>query len=153
MAGSEIVEEKKDPCEDRVLERIYYDSKIPAAYSSVSELLKEARKVNKRIEKNTVERWLSKQKAYVFHGDRRLKFKRSVYNVGNIDDLWQTDLIDLQKFAKYNRGYKYIVAVIDCFSKYAWCIPIKKKTFEEIIRAFDTISKLTTHQANQHAIG
>lgn len=131
---------------EKTLERLYYDADSAAAYSSAAKLLSEARKSNKSINKKAVEQWLEKQKSYVFHKDRRLRFKRNAYNVSNIDDLWQTDLIDLQKLSRYNRGYKYIVAVIDCFSKYAWCVPIKKKTADEIIRAFKLIFDTTTRR-------
>lgn len=131
---------------EKLLEEIFYGVDSPAAYSGATNLLREARKINKKIDKKVVERWLEKQKAYVFHKDRRLKFKRSSYNVGNIDDLWQTDLIDLQKFSWHNKGYRYIVAVIDCFSKFAWCVPIKKKTSDEIIRAFRLIFAKTARR-------
>lgn len=57
------------------------------------------------------------------------------------------DLIDMQKFSRANKGNKYILAVIDCFSKYAWCIPIKRKTPSEIIRAFDKIFESTSRRA------
>lgn len=132
--------------EERLLERLFYDVGSPVAYSTAAKLLNEARKINTGIDRNTVEQWLQKQKAYVFHKDRRLKFKRRAYHVTNIDDLWQTDLMDLQKFAHYNRGNKYIVAVIDCFSKYAWCVPIKRKTPDEIVRAFEAIFEYTSRR-------
>ena len=45
----------------------------------------------------------------------------------NISDVYHMDLDDMQKFAEYNEGYKYILTVIDCFSRYAMAIPIKSK--------------------------
>ena len=47
----------------------------------------------------------------------------------------------MQKFSKQNKGFKYILTVIDIFSKYAWAIPIKRKTGEEITKAFEHIFK------------
>jgi hypothetical protein len=35
-------------------------------------------------------------------------------------------------FAKINKGYKYILCVIDCYTKFAWAIPVKSKTAKEI---------------------
>ena len=47
----------------------------------------------------------------------------------------------MREFSKENDGYNYLLTVIDCFSKYAWAIPIKNKTPEEIIKSFDYIFK------------
>ena len=56
--------------------------------------------------------------------------------VGSIDKQWQADLADMQSLAKQNDGYKYLLTVIDCFSKYAWAIPIKEKSAASLLRAF-----------------
>jgi transposase InsO family protein len=47
----------------------------------------------------------------------------------------------MREFSKENDGYNYLLTVIDCFSKYAWTIPIKNKTAEEISKSFDNIFK------------
>ena len=51
------------------------------------------------------------------------------------------DLIDMQKFAEFNDGVKYILTVIDCFSRYAFAVPLKSKKPKEIIEAMTTIFK------------
>ena len=45
----------------------------------------------------------------------------------------------MQKFSKDNKGYKYILAVIDIFSKYGWLFPLKSKKGEEVTIAFKRI--------------
>ena len=45
----------------------------------------------------------------------------------------------MQKLSSINKKFNYILTVIDIFSKFAWAIPIKKKTGEEIMRAFSII--------------
>ena len=47
----------------------------------------------------------------------------------------------MREFSDENKGFNYLLTVIDCFSKYAWAIPIKNKTAEEIINSFDQIFK------------
>ena len=42
-----------------------------------------------------------------------------------------------------NNNFNYILTVIDCLSKYAWCIPSKDKTGNEIINAFTHLFKNT----------
>ena len=53
------------------------------------------------------------------------KFKRAQVITTGIDDVWAADLADMQQFAEENDGYKYLLTVIDCFSRFAWAIPIK----------------------------
>ena len=44
-----------------------------------------------------------------------------------IDEIWAADLIDMQAFSKDNNGVKYMLSVIDIFSKFAWIVPLKRK--------------------------
>ena len=46
------------------------------------------------------------------------KFQRSRVNVSGIDELWASDLIDMQAFSKDNNGIIYLLTVIDIFSKF-----------------------------------
>jgi len=39
----------------------------------------------------------------------------------------QPDLIEVNNIAKYNRGYRYLLTVVDVFSKHAWVEPVKNK--------------------------
>ena len=49
------------------------------------------------------------------------------------------DLFDMQAFSSFNKGFKYILIVIDVFSKYAWVVPIKDKSAASVIKAFKNI--------------
>ena len=61
--------------------------------------------------------------------------------VFDIDEQWVVDLIEVQTLAKQNKGYRYILVVIDAFSKHAWAQPIKKKTGKDVTNAFAKILK------------
>ena len=50
--------------------------------------------------------------------------KRKVYSSYR-DTIWGADLADMQLLSKYNERIKYLLCVIDLFSKYAWVVPIK----------------------------
>ena len=73
----------------------------------------------------------------------------------NIDDIWSADLKDMQSLAKQNDGYKYLLNVIDLFSKTAYSIPLKSKSSEVIIDAFERLfiswrlQKLWTDQVSE----
>lgn len=75
------------------------------------------------------------------HKPARKNFIRRSVILKDIDDLWQADLIDMQSYKNCNRGMKYILVVIDCFSKYAWAMPIKSKSKSDVVLAFKHIIK------------
>ena len=59
-----------------------------------------------------------------------------------VDAIWTADLVDMQSFARTNKGYKYILMIIDVFSKYGWAVPLKTKTGLEVTKAFQDLWKL-----------
>ena len=52
--------------------------------------------------------------------------KRKVYSSFK-DNIWGVDLADMQLISKYNKGIRYLLCVIDLFSKYAFVVPLKDK--------------------------
>lgn len=117
-----------------LLRQAYYD---PASYSAFSGIQR-LQSVTK-LPKKTVESWLKEQLTYTLHHRKRRNYKRQRYQVDNISEQWQTDLIDLRSLATENDDFNYIVVVIDVFSKYAWTAPIKRKSSDEIITVFKNI--------------
>ena len=75
------------------------------------------------------------------HKPVRRKFKKRRVLVNGIDKIWAADLADMQAFSKFNRGIKYLLAVIDVFSKYGYLIPLKDKTGKSVASALKTIFK------------
>ena len=70
---------------------------------------------------------------------RQLK-KRRVISY-RVDGIWAADLIEMQKYSKWNKGIKYLLMVIDIFSKYGWIAALKDKKTESVSLAFDHIFK------------
>ena len=66
--------------------------------------------------------------------------KRRVISYG-FDKLWAGDLIEIQRYSKWNNGIKYLLTIIDVFSKYGWIVPLKDKKTESVSSAFDLIFK------------
>jgi transposase InsO family protein len=107
--------------------------KHPAAFSTLKALYKAT---DRSISKKNITKWLEKQKAFTLHRPKRKRYPRNFYDVDNIGDLWQTDLICWESLAEYNDGYKYILVVIDCFSKYAFTVPLKSKKSMDVVNGF-----------------
>ena len=55
------------------------------------------------------------------------------------NNIWGVDLADMQLISKYNKGIRYLLCVIDLFSKYAWAVPLKDKKGVSIVNAFQNI--------------
>ena len=75
------------------------------------------------------------------HKPIRHKFPKRMVFSKTIDDIWAADLVEMIPFAKYNKGYKYLLMIIDVFSKYAWIFPLKTKTSAEVTAAFKKVFK------------
>ena len=57
-----------------------------------------------------------------------------------IDDTWSVDILDLKDYGlENNRGYRYVLVVIDNFSKYGWTVPLKNKNAQTIKDSFENI--------------
>ena len=81
----------------------------------------------------------NKQLAEELHKPIIQKFeKRKVYS-GFRDNIWGADLADLRLISKFNKGFRFLLCVIDIFSKYAWVIPLKDKKGASIVSAFQKI--------------
>ena len=64
--------------------------------------------------------------------------KRTVYSRFK-ENIWGADLADMRLISKFNKGFRFLLCVIDIFSKYAWVVPLKDKKCVSIINAFQKI--------------
>ena len=61
-------------------------------------------------------------------------------NVYYIDDIWSLDILDPKDYGpENNRGYRYVLVVIDNLSKFGWTIPLKNKNSQTIKNSFENI--------------
>ena len=59
-----------------------------------------------------------------------------------IDDTWSLDILDLKDYGpKNNRGYRYVLVIINNFSKFGWTVPMKNKNAQTIKDSFENILK------------
>ena len=91
----------------------------------------------------------NKQLANELHKPIIKKFeKRKVYSTFK-DNIWGVDLADMQLLSKYNKGIRFLLCVIDIFSKYAWVAPLKDKKGMGIVKAFQRILKQSNSKPNE----
>ena len=77
--------------------------------------------------------------------------KRKVYSTFK-DNIWGVDLADMQLLSKYNKGIRFLLCVIDIFSKYAWVVPLKDKKGISIVKAFRSILKQSNSKRKPNKI-
>ena len=65
------------------------------------------------------------------------------------DNIWGADLADMQLLSRYNKGIRFLLCVIDIFSKYAWVAPLKDKNGIGIVKAFQSILKQSNRKPNK----
>ena len=66
--------------------------------------------------------------------------KRRVYSAFK-DIIWVADLADMQLISKFNKGFRFLLCVIDIFSKHASVVPLKDIKGVSIVNAFQSILK------------
>ena len=77
--------------------------------------------------------------------------KRKVYSRFK-DNIWGVDLADMHLLSKYNKGIRFLLCVIDIFSKYAWVVPLKDKKGISIVKAFQIILKQSNSKRKPNKI-
>lgn len=78
------------------------------------------------------------------HKPARRNFPRRPTTLKGIHDLYQADLVEMKPHNKINKGFNYILTVIDCFTKVADAIPLKDKKGKTITQGMDKILKKIT---------
>ena len=55
----------------------------------------------------------------------------------------------MQLISKFNKGFRFLLCVIDIYSKYAWVVPLKDKKGVSIVNAFQSILKKSNRKPNK----
>ena len=64
-------------------------------------------------------------------------------------NIWGVDLADMQLISKSNKEFRFLLCVIDIFSKYAWVVPLKDKKNVSIVNAFQKTLKQSNRKPNK----
>ena len=108
----------------------------PGSFSGIHSFAKVSKKPKK---------WLKTQDTYTLHFPVRKRFQRRKTIVPGAKFQMQADLIDFSALKHFNDGYKYIVVLIDVFSKVAYVECIENKSSNTMISAFCVLLKKSGH--------
>lgn len=124
-----------------LLRDIYYDPKSPGSLGGQRTLLLQSKKQKYNGSHRDVAEWLSGQDTYTLHKPTSRHFTRRKTIVSGLSDQYQADIIEMSDFHRENNGSKYILTVIDVFSKFAWAFPLKTKSGKEVRQALQRVLK------------
>ena len=128
------------------MDEIYFNPKNPGSLGGARRLYYAAKSKYPNLTINDVKEWLSKQNVYTLHKPVLKHFSRNRIYTSYPNEQFDADLVDLRHLSRQNNGYKFILVVIDCFSKYLFALPLKSKTSLEVLTAFKKIFEIRKPQ-------
>ncbi len=123
------------------LKEIYQDPAHQGSLGGETRFYNAAKKLLPKLTRAQVHKFLQTQYAYTRLKPRRQKYQRRKIVAVDMNDLYQGDLADMQKFAKFNDNYRFLFFCIDMFTKMLFVIPVFSKKPVEMIRAVTIIFK------------
>ena len=123
--------------QETYLKTIYYDPSHPGSYSGLDKLYREIKREGRyHIKRKELKEWLKSQETYGLYHQVRRRFKRPQVMVAGVGIQADADLMDMTQLSKYNDGVKYVLVVIDDFSRRVWTRPLKSKNGKAVAEAF-----------------
>ena len=120
----------------KALKQIYPYPKDPWLLCDVDRLLRPAKQLYiSNATRQTIQKYQQSEQAYTLHKPARQRFTRNQTHVAGMAVQWQADLADMQIIASQNSEMRYLLTVIDVFSKIAWGVPGPSKDAKAITGA------------------
>lgn len=127
----------------KTLSNSFYNLDNPSSFSSHNNLRRTSGKTSRAVTK-----FLEAQPVYSRHKQVRFRFPRRRTTGEHTFSHVQADLIDLSAYARNNKGFRFALTMIDCFSRFAFAIPIHRKTgglvAQALRSAFESVGKWPT---------
>ena len=127
-----------DPEEKNEVMQKIYDNDRTGVGSGIVQFYHTVRRKYLNIFRADVAEFLKRQKNYQLSRNTRHLINKPIL-ASQPNERFAIDLIDMQRYASKNRGYKYILTCIDHFSRYVWARPLKNKTANDVSLALEDI--------------
>ena len=118
---------------NEVLKSIYLDPSHPAGFSTVNRLYDSAKKISRDISRDDVISFLQSRDSYTRHGVSKKNYVKRPVLVKSPGHLLAGDLIDMtEDLRQSNNNIRYLLCLIDCYSRYATVFPLEDKRSKTI---------------------
>ena len=121
------------------LSKLYLDPKFPGSFRGPERFYLEVSKLYPQITRKKIREFLKSQDVYTLHKHIRKPRKTRRILAFYPRDLWQMDLLDLQKYKRQNRFFRYLCVIIDCFTRFVWVKPLKNKRGRSVVQALSLL--------------
>lgn len=125
------------------LKRLYFDQAAPGSFQGIDKFWAHIKVDPERprgLKKEKVREWLGRQEVYQVHSEPKRKYPTEAFITEYRDQFWDIDILILpDDKPKINRNFRYLLGVIDLFSRYVWGRLLRKKTAAETAKAFKSI--------------
>ena len=128
---------------EEYLKKIWCDLRHPASFARPSKISQVVKREGKfKIGRHKIKTFLQNQDAYSLQKKiKRRGFKRRRVIVQRIDYQWEADLADVQNLSKDNEGIKFLLVIVDVFSRFLWVRPLQDKKAKTVIEGFKDVLK------------
>lgn len=131
------------------LSRLYRDPTFPGAFKGLttfySHLKKKKQSPYRELTWKEIQEWKKHDALYSkYKASRTKKFLRRSYKIFNPNNIWEGDLMDMSNFAKWNKGFTFVLVLIDQFTRKMYAYQCKSKHKEDVLRAFQNIFEKQT---------
>ena len=132
------------------LSQLYRDPEFPGSYKGIVPFHRQLRELQKRgadrtldgenLTRRLVQEWKHHDDKYaLFKQTRHKNIPRRPYKLFNPDNIWEGDLLDMGRWTRKNGGYRYVLCLIDQFTKKLYAAPCKSKLGRDVVAAFKII--------------
>ena len=127
---------------EKILENYYFDVNNKAAYRGPKKLyLTLSKKYPGVFSLHYITQWLNKQDSYATSKQVRRKVRTPAVHVSSVDEQFDADLMSVGNLSKENDGIRFLLFVIDIFSRFLWVKPLKDKTAKSVLSAMKEVFK------------
>ena len=124
------------------LRKLYYTPGNPGSFGGPEKLYQAVKQDGKyKIGRRRIKQFLNNEDSYSLMKPIRRSFPRSKVIVDTIDSMWDGDLADVSNISSNNEGYKFLLVLIDIFSRYLFIVPLKNKQHQNITDGLNAIFK------------
>lgn len=121
---------------EQIIEEYYEKYNFP----SIEKLFKILKDDGFNIKKNEIKEYLSQQTEQEQLKIKKPKKKKQGHIIAlTYKENAQMDIYDMSKYKSTNKNYKYILVLIDVFTRKVWAYPLKKKNSNDVLQGLLTI--------------
>jgi len=122
---------------EKILKELYYDPS--SGMLSLQKLYHKTKELGYKITQKQIKDFLEKQETHQLHKNQELTSHYFPIRSNYKNEIIQIDLADLSQISGSNNNTKYLLSVIDVFSRYAWVEPLKNKNTATITEVMNKI--------------